>query len=102
MAATLQLVREKNLVMELRRETFHVLLDGNDVGSIDSHQTIEVPVEPGHHALQVKTGRYTSPRRPFDAADGDVVNFRCSGARTWPLYVASIVKPDLALTLKHE
>ena len=99
---TLQLVREKNFVMELRRDTFRVLLDGKDVGSIDSHQTIEVPIEPGHHTLQVKTGRYTSSPRPFDAADGEVVNFRCNGARTWPLYLASIVKPDLALTLKRE
>jgi hypothetical protein len=102
MVTTLRLVREKNFVMELRRDTFRVLVDGNDVGSIDSHQTIEVPIEPGHHTLQVKTGRYTSGQRPFDAADGEVVNFRCNGARTWPLYVASIVKPDLALTLKRE
>jgi hypothetical protein len=102
MVTTLQLVREKNFVMELRRNTFRVLLDGNDVGSIDSHQTIEVPIEPGHHTLQVKTGRYTSGPRPFDAADGEIVNFRCNGARTWPLYLASIVKPDLALTLKRE
>lgn len=102
MAATLQLVREKNFVMELRRGTFHVLLDGTDVGSIESHQTIEVPIEPGHHILQVKTGRYTSGRHPFDAADGDTMNFRCSGAQIWPVYLASLVKPDLALTLKHE
>jgi hypothetical protein len=100
--ATLQLVREKNFVMELRRGTFDVLLDGNDVGSIDSHLTIEVPIDPGHHTLQVKAGPYTSPRRPFDAADGETVNFRCSGARTWPVYLASIVKPDLALTLERE
>ena len=102
MAATLQLLRETNLVMELRRGTFDVVVDGKGVGSIDSHQMIEVPIEPGHHTLQVKAGRYTSGRLPFDAADGEIVNFRCSGARTWPLYVASIVKPDLALTLKHE
>jgi hypothetical protein len=101
-AATLQLVRKTTSVMELRRGTFHVLLDGNDVGSIDRHQTIEVPVEPGHHTLQVKADRYTSGRRLFDAADGEIVNFRCNGARIWPIYVASIVKPDLALTLKPE
>jgi hypothetical protein len=101
-AATLQLVREIAFGIELRRGTFHVLLDGNDVGSIELHQTVEVPVEPGHHTLQVKAGRYSSRRRPFDAADGETVNFRCSGARIWPVYVASIVKPDLALTLRHE
>jgi hypothetical protein len=88
--------------MELRRGTFRVLIDGNDVGSIDSHQSIEVPIDPGHHTLQVKTGRYTSGRGSFDAADGEIVHFRCNGARIWPIYLASLVKPDLALTLNHE
>ena len=102
MAATLHLVRETRGLTELRRGTFHVLLDGKDVGSIDRHQTIEVPVEPGHHTLQVTTGRYTSGRHRFDAADGETVNFRCNGAVIWPVYLASLVKPDLALTLTHQ
>jgi hypothetical protein len=101
MATTLQLVREGS-VMELRRGPFRVWLDGNDVGSIESHQTIEVPIEPGHHTLQVKAGRYTSPRRPFDTADVDIVNFRCYGGRIWPVYLASFVKSDLALMLKQQ
>ena len=33
--------------MELRRGTFRVLLDGGDIGSIDMHDTIEVPIESG-------------------------------------------------------
>jgi hypothetical protein len=101
-AATLHLIREKGVVMELRRGTFRVLLDGKDVGSIDMHGTIEVPIEPGHHTLQVKAGRYTSSRRSFDAADGSIINFRCNGAVIWPVYLASLVKPDLALRLTHE
>jgi hypothetical protein len=101
MATTLQLLREGS-IMELRRGPFRVLLDGNDVGSIESHQTFEVPIEPGHHTLQVKAGRYTSPPRPFDTADGEIVNFRCYGGRIWPVYLASIVKPDLALMLKQQ
>lgn len=100
MAATLQLVRE-GFGIELRRGTFHVLLDGNDVASIEWHQTIDVTIEPGRHALQLKAGRYSSRRRHFDTADGEIVNFRCIGASIWPLYVASIVKPDLALGLKR-
>jgi hypothetical protein len=101
MAATLQLVR-KGTILELRRGTFHVLLDGDDVASIESKQTIELPIEPGHHTLQVKEGRYTSPKRPFDTADGTIVNFRCYGGRIWPIYLASIVKTDLGLILKSE
>ncbi len=100
MAATLKLAREASM-MELRRGTFDVVVDGKGVGSIDMHDTIEVPIERGHHTLQVRAGRYTSGRRSFDAADGEIVNFRCNSARIWPLYLASIVKPDLALTLKH-
>lgn len=88
--------------MELRRGTFHVLLDGNDVGSIDMHGVVEMPIEPGRHTLQVTAGRYTSSRRFFDAIDGAIVNLRCSGARIWPVYLASLVKPDLALTLTLE
>jgi hypothetical protein len=61
-----------------------------------------VPIEPGHHTLQIKAGRYTSRIHPFDTADGEIVNFRCNGARIWPLYVASIVKPDLAIALRRE
>ena len=101
MAATLQLVRE-GFGIELRRGTFHVLVDTNDVASIEWKQTIEVPIEPGHHTLQVTAGRYTSRRHIFDTAEGETVNFRCSGARIWPLYVASILKPDLAISLKRE
>lgn len=102
MTATLHLIREKGVVMELRRGPFHVLLDGNDVGSIDMHGTIEVPIEPGHHTLQVKAGRYTSSQRSFDTADGAIVNFRCNGSRIWPVYLASLIKPDLALTLTYQ
>jgi hypothetical protein len=101
-AATLRLVRERGIVMELRRGTFRVLLDGKDVGSIDMHGTVEVPVEPGRHTLQVKDGRYTSNRRSFDAVDGSMVNFRCNGAVVWPRYFVSLVKPDLALRLTQE
>lgn len=101
MAATLQLIRE-GIGMELRRGPFRVLIDDVEVGSIEAHQTFEAPIVPGRHRLQVKTGRYGSRPHAFDAADGETAKFRCSGSRVWPVYVASIVKPDLALTLKSE
>jgi len=55
-----------------------------------------------NHTLQIKAGRYTSRIHSFDTAAGEIVDFRCNGARIWPLYVASIVKPDLAISLKRE
>jgi hypothetical protein len=102
-AAILQLVREgPGILFELRRGTFHVLLDGNDVGTIEWHQKVEVPLQPGHHTLQVRAGRYASRERSFDAANEEIVNFRCAGALIWLLYVASIAKPDLGISLRRE
>jgi hypothetical protein len=42
------------------------------------------------------------PAASFDVADGDAVNFRCNGARIWPIYLISIAVPSLALLLKRE
>ena len=90
MTATLQLVRE-GTILELRRGTFFLLLDDEDVASIESRQRIEVPLEVGHHTLQVRACRYTSRQRDVDAGDGEIVNFRCYGGWIWPIYLASIV-----------
>lgn len=106
--ATLHLVRERSVAMgfwpiaELRRGPFHVLLDGTDVGTVEMHGAIEVPIEPGHHTLQVTHGRSTSSRHVFDAADGAIVEFRCNSSGIWPVYLASLVVPSLALKLAHE
>jgi hypothetical protein len=35
-------------------------------------------------------------------ADGQVASFRCHGAMVWPRWVASFVKPDLAISLVRE
>jgi hypothetical protein len=78
------------------------LLDGDDVASIEWKQAIEVPIEPGGHRLQIKAGRYRSRECSFVTDTEQVINFRCNGARIWPLYVASIVKPDLVISLRRE
>jgi hypothetical protein len=80
MSSVLTLKREATGAMELRRKPFEIILDGKSVGTIDRHQTVELPVEPGSHRLQVKTGRYSSPARTFDAADDTNITFRCNGA----------------------
>lgn len=98
MPATLMVKRDSQ-IMELRRMPLEIALDGTTVGSINSHGTFETSIEPGHHALQVRAGRYTSHARSFDVADGDTVSFRCNGARIWPIYLVSFAVPSLALTL---
>jgi hypothetical protein len=100
MSATLRLTRE-GAGIELRRGPFQITVDGNDLGSIQRHETVEKSLEPGHHTLRLRAGRYSSQDHSFDLSDGDVVNFRCHGAMVWPRYVASILKPDLAISLKR-
>jgi hypothetical protein len=97
---TLRLTRETPFAIELRRGVFDIAVDGKTVGSIENHGTVEVPIEPGHHGLQIRAGRYSSRVEVFDVADGGVVSFRCHGAMIWPTYVASFLKPDLAISLK--
>jgi hypothetical protein len=101
MSATLRLIREGTGI-ELRRGPFEVQVDGSTVGSISSKGNVETPLAPGHHTLRIRSGRYSSQDHSFDVNDGEVVNFRTHGAMVWPRYVASIVKPDLAISLKQE
>ena len=101
MSAILRVIRE-GVGIELRRGPFEIQLDGSTVGSINRHDTVETPLEPRHHTLRIRAGRYSSQDHSFDVVDGEVVNFRCHGAMVWPRYVASIVKPDLAISLKRE
>jgi hypothetical protein len=101
MTATLKLTRQPGGI-ELRRGRFEISVDGANIGSIEHNDTIETPIVPGQHTLRIRAGRYSSRPVSFDAADGDVVNFRCHGAEVWPRYVVSLVKPDLAISLKRE
>jgi hypothetical protein len=99
-SATLRLTRE-GVGIELRRGEFEISVDGNGVGSIKWGETVETPLEPGHHTLRLRVGRYSSRDFSFDATDGEVVGFRCHGAMVWPRFVASLVKPDLGISLKR-
>ena len=101
MSATLRLTRE-GVGIELRRGRFDTWVDDNSVGSIEPHETIEIPVEPGHHTLRIQAGRYSSQDRSFDVANGEIVDFQVHGAMIWPRYVVSIIKPDLAISLERE
>jgi hypothetical protein len=101
MPANLKVTRE-GAGIELRRGSFDIQLDGRSVGSITRHQTVDMPLQPGHHAIQIRKGRYSSQQHSFDIADGETVNFRTHGAMVWPRYVVSIIKPDLAISLKRE
>lgn len=101
MPATLQ-VSHKTLGVEVRRGTYDIVLDGNAAGSVELDETVDIPVQPGHHTLQVRSGRNSSRTKTFDAADGETVAFRCSGKNILPIFLLSFVIPSLALTLHRE
>ena len=100
MPATLKLTH-KAIGAEVRRGPYDVLVDGKPVGSVEMNDTIEIPVEPGRHTLQIRNGRNSSRTETFDAADGEVIAFRCTGKRFLPLFLASFVVPSLALKLRR-
>lgn len=101
MAATLELTRHA-FGVELRRGTFDVYVDRQRAGSIEWQGRLEMPIEPGHHVLQVRKGRYSSRAVAFDATDGTVVHLRCHGARIWPIWLATFAVPSRALSLVLE
>ena len=101
MPATLKL-SHKTIGAEVRRGAYDVLVDGRRAGSVEMNETIETPVEPGRHTLQVRNGRNSSRPETFDAAEGEVIAFRCTGKRFLPLFLASFVVPRLALKLVRE
>jgi hypothetical protein len=101
MPATLKLTRE-GFSIELRRGKFEIMVDGRSTGSVEHGDTVEMPVEPGHHTLRIRSGRYSSRELSFDAADGEVASFRCYGANLWPLWLVSFVLPNLGIWLKRQ
>ncbi len=78
------------------------MVDGQRAGSLEMNDTIEIPVEPGHHTLQVRNGRNLSRTLTFEAAEGQVLSFRCTGKRFLPIFLVSFVVPRLALSLRPE
>jgi hypothetical protein len=100
-SATLSVIHEVGFGIELRRGRFEIDVDGKSLGSVEYHETSETPLEPGRHTIRMRKGRYSSRERSFEVADGEVVSFRCHGIRIWPLYLASIVIPSLAISLER-
>jgi hypothetical protein len=66
MSATLKLTRKAPVMEVIHRGTFGVLVDGKGVRSIESDgDTIETPVAPGRHALQVREGHTRAENSHF-------------------------------------
>jgi hypothetical protein len=101
MSATLKLTH-KAIGAEVRRASYDVVLDDEQVGSVEMNHTVEVPVEPGSHTLQVRDGRKSSGIEVFEAGENAIIAFRCTGKRFLPIFLASFLVPRLALKLVRE
>ena len=67
---------------------WEVAIDGVVVDSIGRGETLELPVEPGRHALHVRArGILASPERSFDARDGQAIGFSCRSRPKHPFIV---------------
>jgi len=100
-SATLKLTH-KAIGAEVRRGAYDAVVDGERLGSVEMNDTIEISVEPGRHTLQVHDGRKSSSTETFDAAEGEIVAFRCTGKRFLPIFLASFIAPRLALKLVRD
>ncbi len=101
MTATLKMTH-KSIGVEVRRGTYDVVVDGQSAGSLEMNDTIAIPVEPGRHSVQVRSGRKSSRTQNFEVTEGQTVAFRCTGKSFLPIFIASFVVPSLALQLRRE
>jgi len=100
MVATLKLIHQA-IGAEVRRGPYDILVDGQSAGSVNMNHTVELPIEPGHHTLQIRSGRNSSRTVSFDAADNQTVTYRSTGKSFLPIFLASFVVPRLALQLRR-
>lgn len=101
MSATLEL-SHKSIGVEIRRGRYDAIVDGKLAGALELGQIIDISVEPGPHTVQIRNGRNSSRTKAFDAADGDIVRYRCSGKSILPVFLLSFVVPSLAISLRRE
>jgi hypothetical protein len=101
MSAMLTLTH-KTIGVEVRRGPYDAIVDGERAGSVEMDKTIEIPLEPGRHTVQVRSGRNSSRTKTFDIGDDEVAAFRCGGKSILPVFLLSFFVPSLALTLHRE
>jgi hypothetical protein len=102
LVAALRVTRKTSFGIERRRGVFEIVPDGKSIGTVEHSKTVEAAIDPGRHVLKIRSGRYSSHNRSFGTADREAAGFRCHGAMVWPRWVASLVKPDLAIALIRE
>lgn len=64
-----------------RYRSYHVLVDGQDIGEIRRGQCRVFPIAPGRHELHVVIDWARSPSATVDPGPGETLRFEC-----WPRY----------------
>jgi hypothetical protein len=100
MTATLELTH-KAIGVEVRRGPYAIVVDGQPAGSVGMNDTVEIPIEPGPHTLQLRNGRNSSRTQTFDATEGQTIAFRCTGKSFLPIFLASFFVPSLAIQVRR-
>lgn len=100
MPATLKLTH-KAIGVEVRRDPYDILFDGQPAGSVAMNDTVTIPIAPGSHTLQLHSGHNSSRPQTFQALEGQTVAFRATGKNLLPIFLASFFVPSLALTLRR-
>lgn len=104
MPATLKLTRRSFPLEALNvvgRRPFEITLDGTTVGAVRNRETVELPLDEGHHTLRLRESHRLSPARSFDATDGDIIAYTCHGSWFVLIFLASLLKPDAGISLKR-
>jgi hypothetical protein len=74
----------------------------DESGHVLARRDAMAAIRDDREGTTIRDGRDVRIDRSFDAADEVVARFRCHGAMVWPRWVASFVKPDLAIALIPE
>jgi len=98
MSATLKLTH-KTIGVEVRRGTYDVVVDGTQVAAVEMNETVDIPVEAGHHTLQIRNGRNSSRTKTFDVNENETASFRATGKSLLPIFLLSFVFPSLAISV---
>jgi hypothetical protein len=100
MSATLKLTH-KAIGVEVRRGTYDVVLDGEQLGAVAMNDTFETPIEAGHHSLQIRNGRNSSRTQTFEVNENETASFNCTGKSFLPIFLLSFLVPSLAISVRR-
>jgi ABC-2 type transport system ATP-binding protein len=82
---------------------WQVVIDGNVVASIPNNETVDLPVEAGHHVVQVTSMRFLcSPKESLDVAEGQVIELLCRRRPRHPFIVQRSIILLAASLFKHD